>query len=105
MASYDHRTLEAQEQVLPDGIDRLEPATVDPRRDARDLTSRIRALGLDAHADEYLQTAGCTMERVSLRHPRSVPEGCGQPARRRGTTSDPASDTQSLRTAWAADGI
>ena len=52
----DHdATLEAQEQVLADRLDPLEHAPVDRARDTRREPARVRALRLDALADEHLQ--------------------------------------------------
>jgi len=62
VAPDDHVTLEAQEQVLPDRVHRLEQAAVDGRRDTGHSAARIRALGLQALAHENVEPAGDAVE-------------------------------------------
>jgi hypothetical protein len=62
VAPDDHVALEAQEQVFPDGVHRLEHTAVDRRRNARRPAARIRALGLQALAHEDVEQACDAME-------------------------------------------
>ena len=68
MAPEHDAALEPQEQVLADRLHLLEHTSIDDESHARRLTARMRALGLDALADERLETRGCAMQRVALRH-------------------------------------
>ncbi len=79
VGSNDDASLEAQHEVLPDRLDLLEASSVDGPRHARDLPARVRALGLDALADEHLQPAGDPVEGISLWHRLS----CRAPRRAR----------------------
>ena len=68
MAAEGQSALEAQQEVLADGFDRLETPTVEPLRQPLDLGLRVRRLDLDPFADEHLQAPGCAMEGVAFRH-------------------------------------
>ena len=68
VAAQDQAALEAQEQVLPDRLDRLEPAAVEPLGRERRGRARVRRLDRDALADQRLQPARRAVERVSLGH-------------------------------------
>jgi hypothetical protein len=77
MAPHDDTVLEAQHEVLPDRLDLLETAPVDRPRHAGDEPAGVRALRLDAVADEHLQLSRDPVEGVSLGHvaqPSSAPE-------------------------------
>ena len=54
--------LEAEEQVLPDCLDALEPATVDRLRDARDEPAGMRGRRRQAEPDERLESRCGAME-------------------------------------------
>ena len=58
--------------MLADRVDALEHASVDDPRDAGRQPARIRALGLDALADERPQTGSGAMDGVALGHGKSV---------------------------------
>jgi len=62
MAADDEPALEAKEQVLPDGLDRLEHATVDRLGDPGDLPPWVRRRRLESLADERLQPPGGAVE-------------------------------------------
>jgi hypothetical protein len=64
----DEPALEPEEQVLPDGLDRLQHAAVDARRHPGRLRARIRRFGLEPLADERLQPQSRAVKSVSLRH-------------------------------------
>ena len=68
MAPHRDAALEAQDQVLPDRLDRLEHAPVDLLGHARHLSARIRRLGADPLADERLEPACGPVQGVSLGH-------------------------------------
>jgi hypothetical protein len=62
VAPQDDPTLEPQQHVLADGLDRLEPSTVHRLRDARRETARVRALRAHLLADEHSESPGNAME-------------------------------------------
>ena len=64
----DDAALEAQHQVLPDRLDRLEPPPVELLGDVRRLRARVRRLDLERLADERLKPRRRAVERVALRH-------------------------------------
>ena len=68
VAAQDQAALEAQEQVLADRLDRLEPAAVEPLGRERRGCARVRRLDRDALADQHLQPSRRAVERVSLGH-------------------------------------
>ncbi len=68
MAPDDDASLEAEQEVLPDGLDRLEHAAVDARRDAGRLRARVGRLDLEPLADERLEPPRRTVKRVPLGH-------------------------------------
>ena len=68
MAPYDNSSFEAQHEVLPDRLDVLEPASVDRSSHAGDEPARIRALRLEALADEHLQLPRDSVEGIPLGH-------------------------------------
>ena len=68
MAPHDDPAFEPEQQMLADGLDRLEHAPVDALRDTGRLAARVRRLDLEALPDERLQAAGSAMKRVALGH-------------------------------------
>jgi hypothetical protein len=63
-----HPALEPQQQVLPDCLNRLERAAVEPLRHAFGLRARVWRLNLDPLADKRLQPPRRTVEAVALGH-------------------------------------
>ena len=57
MAAQDEPALEAQEEVLADGLDAEEPPPVEALRDAGHPRARMRRLDLEPLADE--RSGGC----------------------------------------------
>ena len=72
MAAEHDAALEAEKQMLADGVDALEHPSVEHARDAGRLASRVRALGLDPVADEGADARRGPVDRVSLGHFKSV---------------------------------
>ena len=68
VAAQDQAALEAQEQVLADRLDRLQPAAVESLGRERRGRARMRRLDRDALADQHLQPSRRAVERVSLGH-------------------------------------
>jgi hypothetical protein len=68
VAAEHDAALEAEQEVLPDRLDRLEHAAVDDASNARRLSARVRALRLDAFPDERLEPARGALERIAFRH-------------------------------------
>jgi hypothetical protein len=68
MATEDDAALEAQEEVLADGVHGFEAASVDDPGDAGREASRVRALGLDTLSDENLEALRDAMDRVAFGH-------------------------------------
>jgi hypothetical protein len=68
VGAHDHAALEAQHEVLADGVDGLEDAAVDPLGDPLRLRAWVRRVGLDALSDERLQAACRAVERIALGH-------------------------------------
>ena len=68
VAARHETAFEAQQQVLPDRLDRLEPAAVEPLGGKHRGGARMRRLDRDALAHERLQLARGSVERVSLGH-------------------------------------
>ena len=68
MAPHDDPAFEPEQQMLADGLDRLEHAAVDALRDTGRLGARVRRIDLESLPDERLQAAGRTMKRVALGH-------------------------------------
>jgi hypothetical protein len=68
VAAQDESALEAQQQVLANRLDGLEPPPIQPFGHA--LRGRARVWCLDRHAlaDEHLEAAGGAMERVAFGH-------------------------------------
>ena len=64
----DDAALEAQDEVLADRLDRLEPPPVEPLGDPLGLRPRVRRLDLEPLADEQLEPRRGAVERVALRH-------------------------------------
>jgi methanogenic corrinoid protein MtbC1 len=64
----DETAVEAEQQVLADGLHGEEPFPVQPLRDPFRSGARVRRLDLYALTHERLQTRRRTPERVSLRH-------------------------------------
>ena len=72
VAADDEPALEAKQQVLPDGLDRLEHAPVHGLGNTRRLSTRIRRRRLEPLTDERLQAPGGAVERITLWHLRRV---------------------------------
>jgi hypothetical protein len=68
VAANDEPALEAEEQILADGLDRFEHPTVDCLGNAGGLRARVRRHRLNPLAYEWLQLARGAMERVALGH-------------------------------------
>ena len=68
VTAQDEPVLEAQEEVLADGLDLHELAPVEPLGDAGQARARMRRLDLELLADEHLQVARRPMERVAFGH-------------------------------------
>jgi hypothetical protein len=68
VAAEDQPALEAQQEVLADGLHALQRPPVQARRDAGRRRARMRRLDLDALADERLQALRGAVERVALGH-------------------------------------
>jgi hypothetical protein len=66
MTVHDHAALEAEEQVLSDGVDPLEDASVDRAGDER--ATRIRRRRLDAITGERGEPVGGSTDGITLRH-------------------------------------
>ena len=85
MTADDDAALEAQQEVLANRFDGLEPQPVHAVGDARDGRPRVRRLGLDALPDQRLETAGRAVQRIALGHAASVRHAvvCGMLRRNR----------------------
>jgi len=68
MAPEDEAALEAEEEVLPDRLDPVEPPAVEALGQALHRGAGMRRLDFDALADERLQPLGRAVERISFRH-------------------------------------
>jgi hypothetical protein len=68
VAAEDESALETQQQVLPDRLDALQQAAVEPLRDLLRRSPRIRRLDLQPFAHERLQAQRGTMEGIALWH-------------------------------------
>src|SRR5262249_47925710 len=68
VAAQDEAALEAEQEVLPHGLDAFEPPSVEPPGESLDRRTRMRGLDLDALADQNLQLPGGAMERITFRH-------------------------------------
>ncbi len=87
MRSQRNATLEPEEQVLADRLDRFENAAVDALGDALGLGARMRRLGRDPFADKRLQTACGQMKRVSLGHGSTLTRRLSAVTRARGAAA------------------
>ena len=72
VAPHRDAALEAEEQVLPDRLDALEPAPVDRLRDAGDEPARMRGRRRQAEPDERVEPRCGAMEGVAFGHPGRV---------------------------------
>jgi hypothetical protein len=72
VAAQDDAALEAEQEVLPDRLDRLEPPPVEALRDAGEPAARMRRRDLEPLADEYLEPPRRPVERVAFGHAASV---------------------------------
>jgi MerR family transcriptional regulator, light-induced transcriptional regulator len=72
VAAEDEAALETKEEVLPDGLDRLERPAVELLDEPLAGGARVRRLDLDPLAGEHLQSPRRAMETVALRHIVSV---------------------------------
>ena len=70
VTAHGHASLEAEQKVLSDRLDGLEPAPVDHASHACGLPSRVRRAGGDAMADERLQPESGAVEGVAFGHLR-----------------------------------
>ena len=68
MAPQRDASLEPEEEVLADRLDRLEPFPVEPPGDVLDRSARVRRLDGDRLPDEHLQPARGAGERIALGH-------------------------------------
>ena len=75
VAAQDEPALELEQQVLPDRLDALEPAAVEPGREPQRLGARVRRLDLEPLTDERLQPRRRSVEAVSLGHAGRVRPG------------------------------
>ena len=72
MAAQHEPALEMEQEVLADGLDRLEQPAVEAFCELLPGGSRMGRLDLHALPGEHLKPAGRPVERVSLWHPSSV---------------------------------
>jgi hypothetical protein len=72
VAAENDAALEAEEEVLADGVDALEHPAVDRARDAGRLAPRVRALRLYPVSDERADSRRSAVDRISLGHFESV---------------------------------
>jgi hypothetical protein len=68
MAAEDEATLEAEEEVLPDRLDPVEPPAVESLGQALHSGAGMRRLDFDALAHERLQPPGRAVERIPFGH-------------------------------------
>ena len=68
VAAHDESPFEPEQEMLADGLHRLEHAPVDPLRDTGRLAARVRRLDLEPLPDERLQPPRSAMKRVALGH-------------------------------------
>jgi hypothetical protein len=68
MTPHDDPSFEPEQEMLADGLDRLQHPPVDAFRHAGRPAARIRRLDLQPLSDERLQTARGTVKRVALGH-------------------------------------
>ena len=68
MAAQRHAALEAEEEVLADGVHGLEAPAVEPLGDVLHRRPRVRRLDHELLADEHLQPPRGAAERIALRH-------------------------------------
>jgi len=68
MAAQDEPSLEAEEKVLADCLDVLEPEAVEARRELLHRGARMRRLDFELLSDEYLQATGGAMKGVPFGH-------------------------------------
>ena len=101
--------LEAQDQVLPDRLDRLESPAVEGRRDVRGLRPRVDGFHLERLADERLEPGRGPVEGVALRHSSrstgaSAAARTTRPPTRRGSRSGPPRRRGALPARLGGDG-
>src|SRR4051812_49139806 len=68
VAAEDEPALEAQQEVLADGLHAFEPLAVEPWRELLHGRPRVRRLDLELLTDEDLQPPSGTMQRVAFGH-------------------------------------
>src|SRR5439155_19711904 len=68
VATQDHSAFEAEQEVLADCVDGLEPPPVQQRRELFHGRTRVWRLDFELVADEHLQASGHAMDCVSFRH-------------------------------------
>src|SRR3954451_1365053 len=72
VAAQDEPALEAQQEVLADGLHAFEPLAVEPRRELLHRRPRMRRLDVELLTDEDLQPPSGTMQRVAFGHAERV---------------------------------
>jgi len=72
VGAEDDPALEAEDEVLADRIDRLEPAPAKVGEVDRGPGARVRRFDLEALPDEWLQSSRGAVERVAFGHGASV---------------------------------
>ena len=72
VAAQRESAFESQEQVLANGVDRLEQSAVESRRDPLGRRHRMRSVNGDALADEHLEPLRGAVERIAFGHADSV---------------------------------
>ena len=96
--NYD-AAFEAEQEVLADGFNRLEPTPVQFLGDPIGLGPRMRSLDLEPLADERLQAERRAVKRVAFRHScgsDSRPRFQGLSTARRGPARKPASRSKGI---------
>ena len=68
MAAQDEPVLEAQDQVLADGLDLQQLAAVEAIGDAGETRSWMRRLHIERLTDEHLEVARGAVKGVAFRH-------------------------------------
>ena len=68
VAAEHEAVLEAQEQVLADGLDLQQAPTVEALRDPRHTGARVRRLDRELLPDEDLEAPGRAVEGVTFGH-------------------------------------
>ena len=72
VAAQDEPALEAEEEVLADCLDVLEPKAVEARRELLHGRARMRRLDLELLSNEHLQATSGAMKGVPFGHAQAV---------------------------------